>query len=213
MVDEVAARQVIEASAPLALPKALVDEVVAAHAVGRRAYHTIEHVAEVARNLEEACERAGARPTLEVFLAVLFHDAVYEAGRSDNEARSADLARAAIARWLPATVDADGVATIILLTARHGALAPSDVDAEAARMLDADMAILGAPEEAFDRYDEGVAFEYAEAVPAEAYRVGRRSFLEKLAAAPRIFLTEDAHQRLDAPARANLVRAAARLAA
>src|SRR3546814_5523588 len=56
----------------------------------------------------------------ETFLAVLYHDAVYEAGRGDNETRSAELAVAEIAKWLPeASVDASRVAELIGLTARH----------------------------------------------------------------------------------------------
>ncbi|MBS1152427.1 MAG: hypothetical protein H6Q89_4125, partial [Myxococcaceae bacterium] len=98
------------------------------------------------------------------------------------------------------------ISQLILLTARHGALTPADVDPEAALFLDCDMAILGAAPEVFDRYDAAIREEYAQ-VPAILYSLGRRRFLTRLLAAPRIFLSDFFHARLDAAARANLRRA------
>ena len=67
--------------------------------------------------------------------------------------------------------------------------------------------MLGATAEEFDRYHAGIAMEYATLLPTHAYRLGRREFLERLAAAPRIFLSDHFHQILDHVARANLRRA------
>jgi len=188
------------------LPGGLIAAARDAHATPPRAYHTWAHVERVLEHLAAQ----GPAPPREVWLAALFHDAVYVAGAADNEARSAALARATIPRWL-AGVDLDRVAALIELTARHGRLGPGDVDAEAARFLDCDTAVLAAPADEFDRYDEGIAEEWAGVVAPDAYRRGRRAFLERLLAAPRIFLSDDFHARLDAAARANLRRALARL--
>ncbi|KAG1526308.1 hypothetical protein G6F50_018394 [Rhizopus delemar] len=68
------------------------------------------------------------------------------------------------------------------------------------------MAILAAPEPVFAAYDRGVAEEYTGVVPGFLYRAGRRRFLQGLLRAPRIFLRDFIHQRLDAAARANLRR-------
>ena len=193
---------------PIELPGEMVAELRAAYATPPRAYHSWAHVERV---LDHVREIAWEHPR-EVWLAALYHDAIYVAGAADNEARSAALARQAIARWLPeAGVDADRVAALIELTARHGRIDPAEVDAEAALLLDCDAAVLGAPEDEFDRYDAGVATEWSAAVGAEAYRRGRRAFLERLLAAPRIFLSEPFHERLDAAARVNLRRALTRL--
>ncbi|MBE8228829.1 hypothetical protein IQA72_17620, partial [Leptospira borgpetersenii serovar Ballum] len=109
---------------------------------------------------QEVAEGPGWRQPAEVYLAVLYHDAIYEAGRKDNEARSAALALQAIAQAPElAGVDTARVEQLILLTARHGALGRDDVDAEAALFLDCDMAILAAPEPVFAAYDRGVAEE------------------------------------------------------
>jgi predicted metal-dependent HD superfamily phosphohydrolase len=136
----------------------------------------------------------------EVYLAILFHDAIYVAGAKDNEARSAELAREAIARYALA-VDVARVEELILLTARHGTLSPSDVDEEAALFLDCDMAILGS--DSFARYDAQIAEEYS-AIPRELYLAGRRRFLEKLLTVERIYLSDHFHALLDARARENL---------
>jgi predicted metal-dependent HD superfamily phosphohydrolase len=211
--EERDARCFLALASPLPLSDALLAEVAATYGKGRRAYHTFGHAADVVRALASARHAVGAVPSPEAFMAALFHDAVYDAGRRDSEARSAELARAALARHLPqANIDVDRVEALILLTARHGALGPGDVDDEAAAFLDADLAVLAAGEATFDRYDEGVAYEYGLAVAPEAFREGRRTFLAGLLQKERLFLSEEAHARLDAGARRNLARAVARLA-
>lgn len=198
----------IQALVPLALSPAQWAELQAAYASPPRAYHHWGHVEAVMRHYAEVAADPGWTQPREVALALLFHDAVYEAGRRDNETRSAELARATIARWWPdAGIDAGRVAELIELTARHGQLAPADVDPEAALMLDCDMAILAAPAEVFEAYDQAIAEEYRGHVPGFLFRINRRRFLLDLLARPRIFLSEHFHRQLDAAARANLRRA------
>lgn len=202
---------------PLALPAAQLASLAAAYATPPRAYHNFEHVGEVLRHHAEVAAGPGWSQPVESYLAALYHDAVYEAGRADNEARSAALALAGIARWLPdAGIDAPRVAALIESTARHGQLAPEDFGEDAAaddarHFLDCDMAILGAEPRAFDAYDRGIAAEYRGKLPAWLFRRNRRRFLEALLARPRIFLGDFFHQRYDATARANLHRALSRM--
>lgn len=197
---------------PLALPPGQVDALKAAYRTPPREYHDWNHVAEVlCHHADVAAGPGWARP-VETWLAVLYHDAIYEAGRRDNEARSARLAVAEIGRWLPdARVDAGRTADLIELTARHGQHRPEDFgsgpDADDVRhFLDCDMAILGAAPAAFDAYDRAIAAEYRGHVPGWLFRRNRRRFLKSLLEQPRIFLSELFHQRYDAAARANLRR-------
>lgn len=196
-----------------ALPEAQRLALEAAYAVPARAYHGFAHVGEVMRQVAGVAQGPGWAQPREVWLAALYHDAVYEPGARDNEARSAALAREAIARWLPEVgIDADRVAALIELTACHGQLAPGDFPADAQgddtrRFLDCDMAILGAAPAAFDAYDRAIAAEYRGHVPGWLYRINRRRFLAALLRRERIYLSDDFHARLDAPARANLRRA------
>jgi predicted metal-dependent HD superfamily phosphohydrolase len=187
--------------APLRLPASTVRELEAAYSEPQRVYHTASHLAEVLGWYDEVADAIGWDEAAEVYVAILFHDAVYVPGARDNEARSAAWARRA---GVP--VNLDRIVALIELTAEHGGLAPSDVDRDAALFLDCDMAIVGAAPPAYDVYEAAIAREYA-SVPADAYRAGRRAFLARLAGTPRIFLSEYFHARLDAAARANLARA------
>ncbi len=193
--------------APTALAPAIVDGLTARYAEPHRAYHTAEHIAAMLRWYDVVAEGPGWRDAEAVYLAVLFHDAIYDATRHDNEARSAGLAR---------DLAGAGARTVALieLTARHGSLTAADVagDPDAGHFLDSDLAILGASADVFDRYDAAVRVEYRH-VPEPAYRAGRGAFLAQVAALPRIFFTDLFDARLDAAARANLARAIARLTA
>jgi predicted metal-dependent HD superfamily phosphohydrolase len=190
---------------PFALPVGLQLALRAAYAVPARAYHGFAHVEEVLGHY------AGARPLLRepvsVALAVLFHDAIYQPGRTDNEAASAELAAALVPAHLPQLrVDLARVKELILLTARHGRVGPDEVDADAALFLDCDMAILGAPWPRFEQYDGDIAAEYA-ALPRGVYHAGRARFLRGLLAREVIYLSGHFRQRLEQPARSNLRRA------
>lgn len=185
----------------------------AAYATPPRPYHDIRHVHEVLRHYAAVAAGPGWLQPTEAYLAVLYHDAIYQPGRHDNEARSAVLAGEHIARWLPDKhVDAARVAELIRLTARHGRLGAADlVDdplaADARHFLDCDMAILGAEPAVFDAYDRAIAAEYRGVMPAWLFRLNRRRFLKGLLARDRIYLSDFFHSRLDAQARINLRRA------
>ncbi len=196
------------------LPAAQTAAVEAAYAVPARAYHHFGHVREVLREADGVEAGPGWQRPGDVRLAILYHDAVYEPGRQDNEARSAELALDHLQRW-PASVDGGRVAALIRLTARHGRLLPGDPELEvlgpdAALFLDCDMAILGAAPALFDAYDRGIAAEYRGHVAGWRYAIGRRRFLKRLLASPRIFLSGHFHARLDGAARTNLRRAVTR---
>jgi predicted metal-dependent HD superfamily phosphohydrolase len=194
---------------PFSVPTALEAELRQAYADPPRAYHHFGHVEDVLGQF--ACVTALFHDPAAVALAILFHDAVYVAGAGDNEERSAALAGALVGRHLPHLSPLlPRVGELIRLTARHGKLAPADVDRDAALFLDCDMAILGAAPERFDAYEQAIAVEYA-AVPEDAYRAGRAAFLERLLATERIFLSDYFHRGLDAAARTNLRRALSRL--
>jgi len=199
-------------SAPLTLPTAMLSELEAAYATPPRAYHHFGHVQDVLHRFADITIGPGWTQPVEVYLAVLYHDAIYDASRRDNEARSAELAMAEVARWLPdAGIDTLRVAELINLTARHGQLSPADFgddgfSLDTLHFLDCDMAILGAAPEVFHTYDRGIAEEYAGRMPGFLFRLNRRRFLRGLLARERIYLSDWFHHRYDAQARDNLRR-------
>jgi predicted metal-dependent HD superfamily phosphohydrolase len=165
-----------------------------------RGYHNLQHIVHVA----ELATKVHWRHPNEVYCAVLFHDAVYMAIRKDNEEKSAALAAEVVARRFSCSVvDPLRVVKLIELTARHGTMASSDVDADEAQFLDADMSVLGAPWPRYLAYAQGVALEYS-VIPKFWYRRKRRSFLKGLLERPRLFLSDTFHVSLDLQARCNI---------
>mgnify|MGYP002631602300 CR=1 FL=1 len=162
-----------------------------------RHYHTLAHVDEVLEHLERCRNLLGQWE--EAYVAVLFHDAVYEVGRPDNERRSALLARREAPRWFE--VDLDRVAHLIELTASHGR--QHEVNTDAALFLDCDMAILGSSPDRYALYADQIQAEWSPLASPEDYAQGRAAFLEKVLDG-RIFLSPFWHDRLDEDARRNL---------
>ena len=168
-----------------------------------RAYHTLDHVADCLRRLDEVRPRL-TRPD-EAELALWFHDAVYDPRRADNEAQSASLAAGAL-RALGMTEEAAGrVADLIRLTAHRA----TDLTGDRALVGDIDLAILGAPPERFEQYDAAIQREYAW-VPEEVYRRERARVLAGFLARPRIYHTPHFADTLEQRARANLSAAVRR---
>ena len=200
-------------NAPLQLSIGQLSAVEAAYASPPRAYHDFMHVREVLHHYADVAVGPGWAQPVEVYLAVLYHDAIYQPGRKDNEALSARLAMDQVTQWLPEHgIDTLRVAELINLTARHGQFSPADFGEDgfaldARHFLDCDMAILGAEPRAFDAYDRGIAEEYRGHIPGFLFRLNRKRFLKGLLARERIYLSDWFHQRYDAQARANLRRA------
>jgi predicted metal-dependent HD superfamily phosphohydrolase len=189
-----------ETSVQFELSLGLRAELELAYANPPRAYHNFSHVTEVLRHFDRVTESVGWDQPLEVWVAILFHDAVYVPGRKDNETLSAVLALEAVVTH-QLNVNAQRVKELIELTAQHGAL--NEASGDTALFLDCDMAILGSRADTFARYDAAIAQEYAH-VPKLIYQFNRRRFLAKLLASPRIFLSDFFHKSLDAQARLNL---------
>jgi predicted metal-dependent HD superfamily phosphohydrolase len=178
------------------------DRVLASYAECTRHYHTLQHLAECLA-LCDGVARLAERPG-EVAIALWFHDAVYVAQAKDNEARSAAWAGAALAE---AGAGPDVVARVkrmVMATARHEAHG----DADAALVIDIDLAILGAAPARFEQYERQVRAEYA-AVPAALFQEKRRAVLAHFLARPALYTTPLLRARFEEQARANLQRAVA----
>jgi predicted metal-dependent HD superfamily phosphohydrolase len=187
---------------------ALEAEVRRLHANPLRAYHDFTHVEEVLGHLAWAQKQGGVGDAATLVASALLHDAIYVAGASDNEERSAELARQLLPTHL-AAANVSATKRIIRLTTRHGHTL-TGLTADEAVFLDADLAILGASAERFDAYDVAIAAEYAPVVPPDVFAAGRRHFLSRLLESPRFYQTDLFHHAFDAAARANLQRAVSR---
>lgn len=165
-----------------------------------RAYHTLEHVAQVLATVERLAPYA--EEVAPVQLAAWFHDAVYEPGAADNEARSARALRQMLERLPVRAAVVEEAARLILLTEGHEAAAG---DGNGHVLLDADLAILGAEPAAYERYARAIRRELAH-VTEEAYRRGRAAVLRSLLQREPLFYTRPMQVERERRARRNMRR-------
>ncbi len=137
-----------------------------------RRYHTLTHAAAVARDSAWLAEGLGETDRAVVAVAAWTHDVVYDANPGEDERASAAWAREALTGVAEAHVER--VVGLILTTIKHDA--PAD-DPLATALLDADLAILGAPEAQYAVYARAVREEYAK-YPDDVWRAGRIAVLE-----------------------------------
>lgn len=141
-----------------------------------------------------------------VLLALLFHDAIYVAGRKDNEAKSAELAVLTLAELSDVTEsEREEISAMILFTASHHAIGKPSRDAM--KMLDIDLSILGAEWPIYEAYAAGVRREFCPAVVSDfKFNIGRLKFLRSVQQQKNIFLTEEMRSRREQAAKENIAR-------
>lgn len=188
--------------APPAAARSGFESIAARYAEPARHYHTLDHVASVLAAIDELAAAEPVPDRAAVELAGWLHDVVYDPTRSDNESASAELARRSLPLILVPDHTVAEVVRLIELTAGH-VVDPDDADA--AVLIDADLSVLGAPADDYDRYASAIRLEYGH-VADDAFRAGRRAVLADLVARPRLFVTGTADARWAASARTNLVR-------
>jgi predicted metal-dependent HD superfamily phosphohydrolase len=135
-------------------------------------------------------------------LAAWYHDAVYQPTRSDNEERSAALARRQLAQLDVSAAIVGEVTRLVLLTKTHE---PAQDDGAGALLCDADLAILATPADVYDAYSAAIRAEYSH-VPERDYRAGRAAVLTRLAARPHLFHTGYGRAAWEQAAQANIAR-------
>lgn len=178
-------------------PQDVFETLLAGYAEPRRHYHTLQHLDECFANFDRLAD-VGAHPG-EIALALWYHDAVYDAQRNDNEAQSAQLARAGLRTAGAGEAVIERVAGLIMATRHH----VPERDPDRAVLIDIDLAILGAAPQRFAEYERQIRAEYAH-VPDALYREKRREVLEGYLGRSRIFATQRFYDAYEEPARENL---------
>jgi predicted metal-dependent HD superfamily phosphohydrolase len=181
-----------------------------------RHYHDLSHLDALFDLFSGHCQRLD--DPFAVYLAIWYHDAVYDPKRSDNEAASARLLTEDMAQLPVAIADAitdvslTFAADMILATAGHQVpLQLSGPQAkDCALFLDMDLSVLGADPTVYQAYENGIASEYVPIWGPDAYKAGRKKVLEALLARPRLYFSQ-AFSGLEKPARENLSQALAGL--
>jgi predicted metal-dependent HD superfamily phosphohydrolase len=178
----------------------------AAYAEPHRRYHTPAHI-EACLDLLDAWPGLTADERRRLGWAIWWHDAVYDPRASDNEARSAELARRELPALGASPADVEEVARLIRLTAGHQV---PEGDRPGAILVCIDLSILAAEPAAYDAYARAVREEYAH-VPEPQWRSGRAAVLQRFLDAPVIFPDPAFRAAREAQARANLAREIASL--
>lgn len=174
------------------------------YAEPRRHYHTWAHIEALMCWYDQ---RADALDDADaVFLAILFHDAIYDPRRSDNEDRSARLLEdAKLTGW-----SAESIAAAVVMTsatARHQLPTGFDGECDLAQFLDMDLSVLGSHPDVFRAYDKAIRREYAH-VFLPVYWMARRRILKAFLARPTLYFSEWGREKFEAAAQANLARKA-----
>ncbi len=191
----------------LGLPEpdaSMLDALLEAWAEPHRRYHTLQHLRECLALFDE--HRALAAHPGEVAIALLFHDAVYDTSRHDNEAVCADWAARILQQAGAAPDVAERVRALILAT-RHSA---APVTADERLLVDSDLAILGAEPARFDECEHQIREEYG-FVPEALFRDKRAQILRGFLERPVLYATPALAARFDTAARSNLAAAIASL--
>lgn len=171
----------------------------AAYAEPHRHYHDERHLDECLAELDSVHGlEEGERRLLR--WALLWHDAIYEPGRRNNEIRSARLAEQELLRCKVPREDAAEVARLIRATERHKV---ESEDRLGALVVSIDLSVLGSDPQRYREYVADVRLEYAH-VPEQLWRTGRTLVLQRLLEADPLFPDRNFRERLEAQARANM---------
>ena len=148
--------------------EAAFDDVVGRHRQAHRRYHTVRHVTWVVRHVQELATEEPVDDLDAVVVAAFFHDAVYDAAATDNEAQSAALARRVLLDlgWPQAPGQWPS-------SCGRPQTTPSD-DAAVNVLVDADLAVLGSDPAAYQAYVTGVRTEYRHVEMRRGESVGAR---------------------------------------
>ena len=174
-------------------------ELIAAYSSAGRHYHNLHHIAALLQLSAGHTANIADRDALD--LAIFYHDAVYDAKRSDNEAKSAALARAQLSALGIAPDRVDKIARWIEAT-KHSSAAPTG-DRDLDHLLDFDLSILAAAPAVYEAYTSAIRREYA-IFPDLLYRPGRAKVLRAFIATPAIYRMPELAAKWEARARANL---------
>ena len=185
----------------------MTPELEAAYAEPHRRYHTRTHIEQCLALLDQVPELMDSERQVLTY-AIWWHDAVYDPTASDNEARSAEMAKRDL-RDLDVSLHArEEVARLIRLTVGH---VVEEEDRLGEILVSVDLAILAAAPLDYDAYSRQIREEYAH-VPEDAWRVGRAKVMQHFLDAPVIYPDPSFRALFEDVARANIAREIASLA-
>lgn len=176
--------------------KHLWNEIVINYCDAGRYYHNLNHLEAIITELSEVKDSIPHWDT--AIFSVFYHDIVYNALRSDNEAQSADKAQLRLQEIGFPTDQTTQCMLQILATKGHE---PGN-DLTTKLFIDADLSILGKDPKEYTEYLENIRKEFFVYTDTE-YKVRRKKILKHFLAMDRIFKTEYFYNKYERQARKN----------
>lgn len=163
----------------------------------KRHYHTLHHLESLLAQLTDVSEEIQNWNT--ILFTLYYHDIVYNAQKTNNEEKSAELAEK---RMKQISVSSDTIELCknqILATKSHIKSTDSDTN----YFTDADLSILGQSRETYLQYCKNVRKEYS-IYPDLVYNPGRKKVLNHFLTMDRIFKTDFFYTKFETQAKLNL---------
>lgn len=178
------------------ISKHLWNEIVISYCDAGRYYHNLNHLEAIIHELSDVNDSIPQWDT--AMFSVFYHDIVYNALRTDNEAKSAEKAQL---RLQEIGFPKDQTTQCILqILATKGHEPGNDLTTKL--FIDADLAILGKSPIVYTEYSEDIRREFFIYTDKE-YRAGRKKVLKHFLGMERIFKTEHFYNKYERQARKN----------
>lgn len=175
------------------------DELLKLYNSDKRVYHDLTHIINLLKLWETHKNKLMDEEV--VYLAIWFHDAIYQSWKSDNEERSADMAKDFLLNVDYPITKIYKIVDYILATKTHESNGDNDLDF----FLDFDLSILGSDETIYNVYTQQINAEYS-LYPNFLYNRGRKKVLNSILEKPVIYKTDEFRTVLETPARNNIKR-------
>lgn len=186
-------------------PAAVADWPTIKNSYEGRAYHNLNHLAEMISHFPEGSsfQAPKSRQAAIFGIALIYHDIIYRAGRKDNEKRSANQAETALLLIGASKEEADYCRRLIMATKTHQPDGPGADDQ--CLLIDLDLAVLARTPDGYDDYALAVRKEFS-LYPDFLYRPGRKKALQHFLEQDFIYHTPEFRKRFEESARDNLAR-------
>lgn len=184
------------------LIKNLFRQIQSAYSSPGRYYHNLNHIDSLLSLSDQYATSVSDKDLID--FAIFYHDIVYSPSESDNELRSAEVAKNSLTELSVPEEKRAAVVEYIIASKVH-AVGANENDTDLAWFLDFDMSILGAEWERYLQYSRDVRREY-DMYPDLIYNAGRKNFLQQTLSMPFIFHTRQLREKFDRRARENLKR-------
>ncbi len=163
----------------------------------KRYYHTFRHLDHLLEQL--AVVKSELTDWNTILFTLFYHDVIYDALKSDNEEKSAELAIKRMQQLQVPFKLIESCKEQILATKSHVRSGNPDTN----YFTDADLSVLGQDWEVYSAYFKNVRKEYA-VYPDLIYNPGRKRVLQHFLSMERIFKTDYFFEKYENQARENL---------